>query len=129
MSDVKTTRILDALRTILRKNPGVKAKFLIEKLRGRTGLSRSTLFEYFESFELRGQIYREKGRYWLKAPTEPGQQQPPEALNIIEKTWIAYAKTQIPWYRGGRAARSFAEEYERASRKGRLDLLRKKSKE
>jgi hypothetical protein len=53
------------VRTILEKNPGIRAKELITKLRGRIGLSRSSIYEHLGSLELKGRIEREKGRYYL----------------------------------------------------------------
>lgn len=70
MSNVKTTDLWTTVRTVLEKNPGLSAKYLIKQLRGKTGLSRSTIYEHLSSFELRGRIQREKGKYWLKKPDE-----------------------------------------------------------
>lgn len=57
-------------RTVLEKNPGVKAKYLIKELEGKTGLARSTIYEHLGSFDLRGKIQREKGHYFLAEPTK-----------------------------------------------------------
>lgn len=64
----------------LEKNPGIKAKELITKVRDKTGLSRSTIYSHLESFDLQGKIHRERGRYWL-----PGQKRA-EALEL-DKTF------------------------------------------
>lgn len=57
------------IRTFLQKNPAIPAKFLIPKLREKTGLSRSTIYKHLDSLETRGLIYSEKGRYWSEKPT------------------------------------------------------------
>lgn len=57
--------ISDAVRTVLEKNPGMRSKHLIEELEKKTGLSRSTIFEHLSSFEVKREIYREMGRYYL----------------------------------------------------------------
>lgn len=57
--------IWTAVRTVLEKNPGVRSKHLIEELEKKTGLRRSTIFEHLSSFEVKLEIYREMGRYYL----------------------------------------------------------------
>jgi hypothetical protein len=57
--------IWTAVRTVLEKNPGMRSKHLIEELEKKTGLSRSTIFEHLSSFDLKGEIHREIGRYYL----------------------------------------------------------------
>jgi len=51
------------VRTILEKNPGIRAKELIPKLRERTGLARSTIYSHLRTFDIRGKLCREKGYY------------------------------------------------------------------
>jgi predicted transcriptional regulator len=70
LSNVKRMNIWTVVRTVLEKNPGIKAKELIKKVRGKTGLSRSTIYEHLNSLVLRGMIYREKGKYWLEKPSD-----------------------------------------------------------
>ena len=52
-------------RTVLEKNPGIRAKSLLEKVEKKTKRSRSTIYEHLNSFELKREIHREKGRYYL----------------------------------------------------------------
>lgn len=68
MSDVKRMDIWTAVQTVLEKNPGIQAKYFISKLRDKTGLCRSVIYDHLGSFNRRGKIYREKGRYWLEKP-------------------------------------------------------------
>ena len=72
LSNVKRMDVENIIRTVLEKNPGIKAKFLIPVLQKKTGLSRSTLYELLGSLEIRGQIFREKGRYWVEKPKKGG---------------------------------------------------------
>lgn len=65
MSNVKRMDIWKVVRTVLEKNPGLKGGQLWRKVRGKTGLSRSTIYYHLESFGMQGKIRREKGRYWL----------------------------------------------------------------
>jgi len=68
LSNVKRMDIDKSIRTVLKKSPGIQAKFLVKEMREKTGLSRSTIFEHLGSLKLRGKIYCEKGRYWLEKP-------------------------------------------------------------
>jgi len=65
LSDGKRMNIWTAVRTALEKNPGMRSKHLIEELEKKTGLSRSTIFEHLSSFEVKREICREIGRYYL----------------------------------------------------------------
>jgi len=69
LSNVKRMDIWTVVRTILEKSPRVKAKELILKIKRKTGLSRSTIYEHLLSFVLRGKLCREKGWYWLPKRT------------------------------------------------------------
>jgi len=63
----------EAVRTILEKNPGLRAKYLIEELRQKTGLSRSTIYAQLRSLEIKNQINIDKCKYhWggLRASNE-----------------------------------------------------------
>lgn len=68
LSNVKRTDIWTAVRTVLEKNPGLRAKFLIRELREKTGLNRSNIYVHLSSFVDRGEIHRESGCYWLAKP-------------------------------------------------------------
>ena len=72
LSDGKRMEILTAVRTVLKKSPGIKAKELIRKVHDLTGLGRSTIYEHLFSFVHKGKIYREGSRYWLQKPSERG---------------------------------------------------------
>lgn len=72
--------ISTVVRTVLEKNPGMKAKELIAKVREKTGLSRSVVYGHLGSFEVQGKIYREKGRYWLEKPQKIEEQSSNEFL-------------------------------------------------
>lgn len=60
--------IWTVVRTVLEKNPSIKAKELIAKVREKTDLSKSTIYDQLASLELQGKFYRDKGRYWLEKP-------------------------------------------------------------
>ena len=79
------------LRTILEKNPGIAAKKLIEKLRGRLHLSRSTIYERLGSLDLQGKIEREKGRYYLK-----GQKPLPSSILLERESALFHSVLLIP---------------------------------
>jgi len=53
------------VQTILEKNPGLRAKYLIQELREKTGLGRSMIYDHLHTFHNQNKIYREKGRYYL----------------------------------------------------------------
>ena len=57
-------------RTILEKSPGIKRKELLPLVMKKTGLGQSAICEHWTSLEVRGKIYREKGRYYLEAPSK-----------------------------------------------------------
>lgn len=73
LSNVKRMDVWTVVRTVLEKSPGIKAKELIRKVREKTGLARSTIYDRMASFELQGKIYREKGRYYLEKPQKPSK--------------------------------------------------------
>jgi DNA-binding transcriptional ArsR family regulator len=81
--------IWTVVRTVLEKNPSIKAKDLIRKVREKTDLSRSTIYGDLFSYEQRGMIYREKGHYWLHKPGSVKRETPeqaeisPEAANAL----------------------------------------------
>lgn len=62
------------IRTVLEKNPAIKAKDLVAKLRDKTGLSRSTVYAHFSSLEKRGKLYRYKGCYWIEKPKRENEE-------------------------------------------------------
>jgi hypothetical protein len=76
-----------ALRTILEKSPGLKAKILVDEVHQKIGLSRSTIYEYLSSLEISDEIYRERGRYWWGKP---------EVFSKKELTMLEHSKKLIP---------------------------------
>lgn len=60
--------IWTAIKTILKKSPGIQAKYLVQEVHEKTGLSDSTIKAHLTSFALRGKLYREKWHYWLNKP-------------------------------------------------------------
>lgn len=65
LSTVKRLDFWTVVRTILENNPGIQAKFLILELRGKTRMSRSTIYDHLCTFDNQDRIYREKGKYYL----------------------------------------------------------------
>jgi hypothetical protein len=53
---------------ILERSPGLKRKYLLAKVRGKTGKSYGTVTDTWASMVSKGELYREKGRYWNKRP-------------------------------------------------------------
>jgi hypothetical protein len=68
MSNVKKLNIEIIIRTVLEKNPAIKAKDLLKKVGDKTGLSRSTIYDHLSSLDIRKEIFRNKGRYWIEKP-------------------------------------------------------------
>lgn len=52
----------------MENNPGLRAKDFIEKVKGKTGLSRSTIYVHLDSFVNDEDIFRDKCRYWIRDP-------------------------------------------------------------
>jgi len=73
LSNVKRLDIWTVIRTILEKNPGIRARELIEKMREKTGLSRSTVYAHLYTFHNQGKVHRVKGRYWLSTTENKGK--------------------------------------------------------
>ena len=65
MSNGKRVDIWTEFRTVLKKNPGIKAKYLLLKLRKRIDLSKSTIYYHLSSWELQKRYYRENAKYYL----------------------------------------------------------------
>jgi len=80
------------VRTILEKNPRIKAKQLIVEVRKKTDLSRSTIYEHLLSLDLQGKIYREKGLYWLEKP---------EKASVSLEEQQPYPHVKITIFQGG----------------------------
>ena len=58
-----------ATRIILEKNPGLKRKFLLPKVRKKTGLGHSAVHEEWRRLvDYQKKLYRVKGCYYLKDP-------------------------------------------------------------
>lgn len=94
LSNGRRMDIWTATRTVLEKNPGIKAEYLIEKLRGKTGLSRSTIYEHLGSFELQGKVKREKGHYYL---AELVREKAKQKLGLIPRlTMIRERYSEVP---------------------------------
>ena len=74
LSNVKTIDLDSIIRTVLEKNPAIKAKDLLKKLRDKTGLARSTLYIHFSSLESRGKLYRARGFYWIEKPKRENEE-------------------------------------------------------
>lgn len=70
-----------ATRIILEKNPGIKSKELLPKVKKMTGKERSAICDKWTRLDRRGKIYREKGRYYLEKPTV---QVKPSRLHLFE---------------------------------------------
>lgn len=71
-----------ATRTILKKNPAIKNKELLPKVKKMTGKGRTAITDEWASMELRGKLYREKGHYWLEKPSQP------QKVSFLSK-WMA----------------------------------------
>lgn len=69
MSNVKRLDFWTVVRTIIEKNPGIKSNELIQKVKKKTGKSRSTIYDHLSTFDNQDKIYREKGRYWIEKPS------------------------------------------------------------
>jgi hypothetical protein len=65
----KRMDLLLVVRTILERNPAhaLRAKYLLSELEKR-GFLRSTSYQHLSSFVVTGDIFREKGCYWLEDP-------------------------------------------------------------
>ena len=81
MSNGKTMDIEMVTRTILEKNPGLKANRLLEKVSKKTGKGRSAIYEAWEHLENQCKIYREKGCYYLEKPII---KEPPSKVGFFE---------------------------------------------
>lgn len=68
MSNVKKLNIETIIRTVLEKNPAIKANDLVKKVGGKTGLSRSTIYVHLGSLDNGKKIFRDNGRYWIEKP-------------------------------------------------------------
>ena len=77
--------IWTAVRTVLLNYPGAKAEYLIQKVREKTKLGRSTIYYHLSSFELKKKIYRKKGRYWLEKPRPPNKDKLERIKGEMEK--------------------------------------------
>lgn len=55
-------------RTVLQDYPGLRAKFLVEKIMKTTQCTRSTVWEHLTSAVNRNVVFREKGHYYLELP-------------------------------------------------------------
>jgi hypothetical protein len=68
LSNIKRLDIEETIRTVLEKNPKIRAKFLVRKVMEKTGKSRSTIYEHLCSLVTRREIYSKKGFYYLEPP-------------------------------------------------------------
>jgi len=73
------------IRTVLRISPGIRAKELVARVRAKTDLSRSTIYEHLTTLCRKGKIYREKGRYWLEKPEKLETDDKIKALKLAAK--------------------------------------------
>jgi len=76
------------VRTFLKENPGLKAKYLVEYVQKKTGLGRSAIFDRLSSMDVRGDLYRDKGQYWLSKPEDSL----PERVDISR---VSIEKSQV----------------------------------
>lgn len=76
----------------MEENPAVKAKYLVEELRKKTGLSRSTIYEHLSSFELKAKVHREKGKYYL--PHQWTEHSGGSVVNIRSRPRMGFEITQ-----------------------------------
>ncbi|MFB0501095.1 MAG: BlaI/MecI/CopY family transcriptional regulator [Candidatus Bathyarchaeia archaeon] len=93
------------VRTILEKNPGIKAKELIQKVWEKTSLTRSTIYCRLYRLVLRGKVYRgeqgrERGQYWL-----------PEQKRRDELTFDETIRHYI-WKETSELSQKYAQTYE-----------------
>lgn len=92
MSNGKRKDIWTITRTIIEKNPGIKAKFLIQELREKTGLSRSTIYEHLTSFKLRKNISTEKGHYFPAKSTKENVKQKKSLIQRLTRIRERYSE-------------------------------------
>jgi hypothetical protein len=91
-------------RTVLEKNPGMKAKLLLMELEKRTELSRSTVYSHLESLVIKEEIFREKGRYYLprhwqghtSSQSTKGYGRPKVAFEITQMIYDVQNRCYLP---------------------------------
>jgi hypothetical protein len=86
-----------AIRIVIEKSPGLKAKQLWKKVQDKTGNSRSTIYEHLYSLVLREEIFREKGRHYLKKPEKSESDKRPLTKNekeSLERKAESYARAE-----------------------------------
>ncbi len=97
MSNGKKTKNLDKLDRLLRQNPhGVR----ITDLAGKLGISRSTVYDYLNTLDLRGKAYYERGIAYPKRPSAKTESKSNEYIKELKEIGnVAILSPDLAWHK------------------------------